>query len=454
MVEKISVVIGANYGDEGKGLVTDALVDKYSTLNVLTNGGAQRGHTVVTPDGFRHVFHHFGSGTFKGATTYFPSSFIVNPVLFVQEVNELQSLEKQIMKNRGCSYEIGSSKYFSLNLSPIINPNCIVTTPWDMLVNRIVSEEITGTNTCGIGVWETIVRNRLYAQYTFRDFKTLSYSQRKEVVLQIREWCAKRLKSYYGLDIPERYKDSFYSVNLVNNFLGDFDYMADCCMMSEPYFPNNYKHVIFENAQGLMLSNSRRMESEYLTPSYTGAESVIPYIHEIVLNNDIENNGARGVSLVTPSINLYYVSRPYLTRHGKDEHKFGNAKSVNPIANIVDMTNVPNEYQGEIGYKTFDVYGLLGLTSRINEDANKFKLFSHGCTVNTNFVLTHTNEIYDMGLWYNYLENSGKLSHLNSETKFTDVYFSYDEYGIFSYKFINHSSKEYTAKVFHAEHTL
>ena len=90
MVKKISVVIGASYGDEGKGLVTDAITNiDESTLNVLTNGGAQRGHTVVTPDGVRHVFHHFGSGTFKGAITYFPSSFIVNPIVFKKEMQEL-----------------------------------------------------------------------------------------------------------------------------------------------------------------------------------------------------------------------------------------------------------------------------------------------------------------------------------------------------------------------------
>lgn len=56
-----AVVIGANYGDEGKGLITDylAALDHSNTLVVRFNGGAQAGHTVQTPSGLRHVFSHF-----------------------------------------------------------------------------------------------------------------------------------------------------------------------------------------------------------------------------------------------------------------------------------------------------------------------------------------------------------------------------------------------------------
>ena len=58
-------VIGAHYGDEGKGQVTAWLCRRLKeehpdakVLNVLTNGGCQRGHTVhISGDNdFRHVF--------------------------------------------------------------------------------------------------------------------------------------------------------------------------------------------------------------------------------------------------------------------------------------------------------------------------------------------------------------------------------------------------------------
>ena len=93
----IKVVVGANFGDEGKGLMTDCFCHQSSVkgekcLVVLHNGGAQRGHTVVTPEGGRHVFHHFGSGTFVGADTYLSEDFILNPMVFRQEWEELKTL--------------------------------------------------------------------------------------------------------------------------------------------------------------------------------------------------------------------------------------------------------------------------------------------------------------------------------------------------------------------------
>ena len=62
---EIKAVIGANYGDEGKGLVTNFLARKAISENkcpivVLNNGGAQRGHTVVVGNN-KHIFHHFGT---------------------------------------------------------------------------------------------------------------------------------------------------------------------------------------------------------------------------------------------------------------------------------------------------------------------------------------------------------------------------------------------------------
>ena len=66
---KAYAVIGANYGDEGKGLITDYLCRQVENpLVIRFNGGAQAGHTVTTPEGIRHIFSHFGSGTLAGAS--------------------------------------------------------------------------------------------------------------------------------------------------------------------------------------------------------------------------------------------------------------------------------------------------------------------------------------------------------------------------------------------------
>ena len=91
-MKDIKIVIGANWGDEGKGLMTDYFSQKPNSIVICSNGGAQRGHTVVTPNKVRHVFHHFGSGTFNLADTYLSEDFICNPIIFRQEYNELKHL--------------------------------------------------------------------------------------------------------------------------------------------------------------------------------------------------------------------------------------------------------------------------------------------------------------------------------------------------------------------------
>ena len=90
---RAEAVIGANYGDEGKGLFTDFLcANRPNPVVIMTNGGSQRGHTVELEDGTRHVFHHFSSGTFRKAVTYFPKSYLLNPMQFVKEFYELKDL--------------------------------------------------------------------------------------------------------------------------------------------------------------------------------------------------------------------------------------------------------------------------------------------------------------------------------------------------------------------------
>ena len=106
---KAYAVIGANYGDEGKGLITDYLCRQVENpLVIRFNGGAQAGHTVESPEGVRHIFSHFGSGTLAGAPTYLSKHFVVNPILFNREYDVL--VEKGIVPK------------------VYVHPDCLVTT--------------------------------------------------------------------------------------------------------------------------------------------------------------------------------------------------------------------------------------------------------------------------------------------------------------------------------------
>src|SRR5262249_26694101 len=147
-----TAVIGANFGDEGKGLAVDAIVALDPDAAVIRfNGGAQAGHTVVAEDGRRHVFSHFGAGTLRGAATFLSRFFVVQPSIFAREAVELAGI--------------------GVKPSVFVDPDAQVTTPFDVLINQWV-EETRGRSrhgSVGVGFGETIERLELGHGLAVRD---------------------------------------------------------------------------------------------------------------------------------------------------------------------------------------------------------------------------------------------------------------------------------------------
>ena len=80
-MKDVKIVIGANYGDEGKGLLTRYFAKQVNNpIIIFHNGSAQRGHTVDYNPQFRHVYHHFGCGTADGVPTFFADGFWIHPM--------------------------------------------------------------------------------------------------------------------------------------------------------------------------------------------------------------------------------------------------------------------------------------------------------------------------------------------------------------------------------------
>src|SRR5574344_189734 len=83
-----TVVVGAQWGDEGKAKVTDLLAEK-SDLIIRYQGGCNAGHTVVA-NGKTFKFHLIPSGIlYKGKTCFIGAGTIIDPETFVAEVNDL-----------------------------------------------------------------------------------------------------------------------------------------------------------------------------------------------------------------------------------------------------------------------------------------------------------------------------------------------------------------------------
>ena len=63
----VQAVVGANWGDEGKGKITDMLAEKADII-VRFQGGANAGHTIVNNYG-KFALHTLPSGVFYSHTT-------------------------------------------------------------------------------------------------------------------------------------------------------------------------------------------------------------------------------------------------------------------------------------------------------------------------------------------------------------------------------------------------
>ena len=328
------IVIGANYGDEGKGTV----VARYSkcsdnVLNILTNGGSQRGHSILTKDG-SITFQHFGSGTYYGADNYYSCFFILNPMQFVNEYNSLIVKPKYIYRDIRCRWS----------------------TPYDVMANLISEQQKKRKASCGMGIWNTIKRWNSGLNLQFDDFLNL---ENKIMYLD-------KVKAYYEreLTIEGEWLPIWNSKILQEHFILDCLFMKDKTIV-QPIDTLVYEDLIFENGQGLLLCDTGKDTAD-TTPSNTG----ITYSLEILKQ-------FKNVDEVT----AHYVTRPYLTRHGDGEmEKQSQRQNISKDVKK-DRTNHYNDNQGEFRYGELDVSSL---KKRIYDDVGKGKF---------EIELTHCDEM-------------------------------------------------------------
>src|SRR5437763_5251036 len=81
------VVVGAQWGDEGKGKVVDVLAER-ADLVVRYQGGANAGHTVHTAAG-EFVLHQIPSGIIQGAICLVGNGVVLDPETLFTELDAL-----------------------------------------------------------------------------------------------------------------------------------------------------------------------------------------------------------------------------------------------------------------------------------------------------------------------------------------------------------------------------
>ncbi len=363
------IVIGANYGDEGKGLVSrhfalQAKKDGRSPITVLHNGTAQRGHTVDYSPDFRHVFHHFGSGTLDQVPSFFAGSFLIHPMSFVGEYRELSRFGP--MPALWC------------------DPDCVVITPFDMLVDHAIEADIAVKNgereygSCGYGSWSATDRIELFPAfaYTVRDFA--DPARYRDLMADIWKWVQFRAEQFkLDLDAIPDYGKYFTPQAkcreaLVRHFAADLRFFLDHVRFSDyGGIWQRYDTSIFENGQGLGLD--RDVPYEWHTTSKTGLANPFAMLKD---RKDF-------------SAEVVYVTRAYLTRHGVGRlEEEVRKRDINPFMH--DATNVPNEFQGSLRY------GYLEDAEQRLRIAEDWKLAADSPLFEKSIATTHCNEFPEL----------------------------------------------------------
>ena len=86
---KVDLLLGLQWGDEGKGKIVDVLTKNYDII-ARFQGGPNAGHTLEF-DGIKHVLHTIPSGIFhKNSMNLIGNGVVIDPVIFQKEIENLE----------------------------------------------------------------------------------------------------------------------------------------------------------------------------------------------------------------------------------------------------------------------------------------------------------------------------------------------------------------------------
>ena len=85
----LDLLLGLQWGDEGKGKIVDAITPDYDII-ARFQGGPNAGHTIEF-DGHKHVLHTIPSGIFnQGSINIIGNGVVIDPAIFLNEINGLK----------------------------------------------------------------------------------------------------------------------------------------------------------------------------------------------------------------------------------------------------------------------------------------------------------------------------------------------------------------------------
>ncbi len=274
---KNTVVVGAQWGDEGKAKITDLLAE-YADVIIRYQGGCNAGHTVVA-NNETYKFHLIPSGVlYDNKFCFIGAGTVIHPETFLQETQEL--IERGV------------------NLSTLkISPLATITLPYHIDIDGI-SESTSGKNKIGTtkkGIGPTysdkIGRYGLKIQDLYDEE---SLNARLDAILPLKN---KMLEKVYGTKTYSKEEMIEYCKKYAEIFRL---YVCDEWVDKLSSALKEDKKILFEGAQGIML------DIDYGTYPYVTSSSPI-------------GGGAATGSGVGPTHieNVIGVTKAYITRVGE-----------------------------------------------------------------------------------------------------------------------------------------
>ena len=226
-MKKVDVLLGLQWGDEGKGKVVDVLTPKYDVVTRF-QGGPNAGHTLEF-DGKKYILRSIPSGIFQGGKiNVIGNGVVLDPILFKEEAVNLADH----------GHDIVDQLYISKKAHLIMPTHRIL----DAANESAKGTGKIGTTGKGIGPAYTdkISRNGLRVGDLLHDF------DKKYAAAKLRHENMLRAMNY-GYNIAELEREWFQALDYLKKFkLIDSEHVIN-------EFLQDDKSVLAEGAQGTML---------------------------------------------------------------------------------------------------------------------------------------------------------------------------------------------------------
>ncbi|MCF8332171.1 MAG: adenylosuccinate synthase [Bacteroidales bacterium] len=233
---QVDVLLGLQWGDEGKGKIVDVFTPNYDVI-ARFQGGPNAGHTLEF-QGSKHVLHHIPSGVFRKDTiNLIGNGVILDPMSFKEEIKGLE--EKGI--------ETKQNLYISNKAHLILPTHRLL----DLALERQKGKQKIGSTLKGIGPTYTdkVARTGIrIGDIISEDFHS-QYNTLKEIHLSL-------LKSY-GLIIEDETIDQLSFNEYEAKWMEAINLISEMKLVDSENFINQKindgKKVLAEGAQGTLL---------------------------------------------------------------------------------------------------------------------------------------------------------------------------------------------------------